>query len=287
MSDRMFGAGSAWVQRSMSADRAGPPPPPGRWGRARRSPGRRWPGSRGPGPGAGGMRSLIRSGMERASPHGPPRTSPEPTLPDAPAAPLLYTGLFHEGSTKDDQPRKPPIGLLPGGRAYRKPRLSPFASVEGPPASCAALPHPAYAAGLAQDQRRAARNRASEEGSIPCAMLTGHYLLSSRLELWKELERHHLDVVDTRGLAGPDGSDLLNVVLEQPAHGRSVRVRTPRSPGALSMNSRRPVGRPAPCADVGVRWLGGLPPAGASPSHRGAPRAVGPACSFLLLFLGP
>ena len=58
------------------------------------------------------MRSLIRSGMERASPHGPPRTSPEPTLPDAPAAPVLHTGLFHEGSTKDDQPRKPPLGFF-------------------------------------------------------------------------------------------------------------------------------------------------------------------------------
>src|SRR6266545_837614 len=153
-----------------------------------------------------------------------------------------------------------PHSAFPGGRAYRKPRLSPFASVEGPPASGAALPHPAYAAGLAQDQRRAARNRASEEGSIPCAMLTGHYLLSSRLELWTELERHHLDVVDTRGLAGPDGSDLLNVVLEQPAHRRSVRVRTPRSPGALSMNSRRPVGRPAPSGDV-RRQVAGRPAA--------------------------
>jgi len=99
------------------------------------------------------MRSLIRWGMERASPHAPPRTSPEPHPPGWPAAPVLHTGLFHEGSTKDDQPRKPPIGLLPGGRAYRKIRLSPFATVEGPPASGATPPHPAYAAGLAQDQR--------------------------------------------------------------------------------------------------------------------------------------
>src|SRR6266511_4067726 len=34
------------------------------------------------------------------------------TLPDAPAAPVLHTGLLHEGSTKGDQPRKPPLGFF-------------------------------------------------------------------------------------------------------------------------------------------------------------------------------
>src|SRR6266542_2546487 len=84
------------------------------------------------------------------------------TLPDGPAAPLLHTGLFHEGSTKDDQARKPPHWAFSWRSCIPQNPAQPFATVEGPPASGATPPHPAYAAGLAQDQRRAARNRAYE-----------------------------------------------------------------------------------------------------------------------------
>ncbi len=77
------------------------------------------------------MRSLIRSGMERASPPGAP-IGPHPslTLPDGPAAPVPHTGLLHEGSTKGDQPPEAPHWAFSRRSCIPQNPAQPFATVE-------------------------------------------------------------------------------------------------------------------------------------------------------------